>query len=304
MKTIVYDLESTGAEGFSLFSNIHQILQICCFCIETGEVFESYVKPDGILSIPPQSTLIHNIKDFGSESFETVFDEMLNFFGKDDEMLFIAHNNDFFDELMLRRHLKQMPSNISFFDSLPWLRKNLPEEKSYRLGDLYESLYKKPLENAHNAIADVMALTSIYKDYILPKLKTTESPNAKVQSIIDDVLTSIRYIGPYRANLICNFKFDTVTKLRDHFKEKGKELDKFLYNKINVRDLTQRRVIIAMVLKLPVYNDDIMQNYMVTLQTDIDYYILHRYYPGLVKTEKDNRRYNRGLFLLKNIKNK
>ena len=306
MLTIIYDLETTGFSGLPLFSKAHQILQICAHCIENGKTFESYVRPLGLKEIPPQSTLIHKIETPGDKDIIQVFNELIDFFGKENKFLFVAHNNNYFDELILRRHVK-ICDNISFFDSLPYLREKLPNKESYALGNLYENLYGKKLENAHNAISDVLALAEIFKDFI--KIDEEENRSAKrrkIESIKSSCLTSIRYVGEYRAKLIFqNVGIDNKDDFRNFCrKKKGKNLDNFLKFDIKIRDVTQRRFIIAEMLELPVYDDEIMKKYMITIHNEIEYYTLFRFYPELMQNEKKNiKKYNRGLFLLKNLKN-
>ena len=306
MLTIIYDLETTGFQGLPMFCDAHQILQICAYCIEYDKTYESFVKPIGIKEIPPQSTAIHNITEPGSKDIKTVFQELLNFFGNPDEMRFVAHNNNYFDELILRRALNnEIPENIVFFDTLPYLRKNMPGKKSYRLGDLYENLYNKPLENAHDARADVYALAKIFNDYIKIEDKEASPKRRRIEEITKDVLTSIRFIGDYRARLIIeNTSLDTVTKFKSHWANKdAKELDHFLFHIVRIKDVTQRRFVVAETLGLTVWDDNIMSQNMHSIHDDIEYYVLFRYYPNLVNDKTKNlKRYNRGLFLLKNIK--
>ena len=301
-KTIIYDLETTGAVGFLMWSGCHQILQIAAYCIETQECFESLILPKGIKEIPPQSSDIHHIYEPGQNSMEDVWDDLLELFGKENEFVFVAHNNNGFDEPMLRRHVV-IPDNITFFDSLPWLRTNLPDKESYCLGDLYKNLFNEELDGAHNALVDVKALARIYETNILPNLRNSKSEDPKIKRIRENVLTSVKYLGPYRSMLICRAGFDSVSNLYEHFIDKGNQFDKFLYSVVKVKDLSHRRSIIAEVLNLKVYDDNEMSNFMVKLDNDIDYYIKHRYFTGLVENEKkDNKRYNKGLFQLKNYK--
>ena len=94
-------------------------------------------------------------------------------FHKYDIVEMIAHNNTNFDQLILMKEYKHvderfLPSNVVFWDTLPFLRDMYPTEKSFSLPILYESFYKDKFVNAHRADADVKALIRIYVDKIGP----------------------------------------------------------------------------------------------------------------------------------------
>lgn len=294
-----------------MFSKNHKILQICAKIVD-GPIFTSFVNPGFKGGIPPNSSLIHNIHDQDikdAPTIEQVVAKMFKEFHVEDfdyvEM--IAHNNTYFDQLILLKELNGVvPQQIKFWDSLPWLRKNYPNMKSFRLGDVHEVMFGKPIENAHRADADVLALENIYKEWIAPKrdlLKELDDLENE-ETIVDECLTCIRYVGPWRANLMCEKgHFDSVSGLRNFaygiLKTGDKRgFDRWLRDKIKMKDITQRAFIVSHVLDIPPWASDIQEYLLMSTVepecwNDIDYYVKYRY--KLQKEAPNQCAFGRGL---------
>lgn len=313
--TIIYDLETTGFCPMPTFSNYHKVVQICAMCVDTGKIFNEFVNPKFKGGIPHPSTPIHNIttKDVENAStIDIVLKQMYKFFEFDKYKVIemIAHNNTYFDELVIMKEYKTVKtdinlfSNVVFWDTLLWLRSNIPGLKSYSLTDLYKHFYKKKLDNAHRADADVKALLAIYRDFILPNRVyelTTEEMISK--AITDECIVSIRFMGPYRASLCYTTeKIETVSQLVKFALDMVsngnlKAFDKWLRDKLGIWNITQRFFIVSRVLDIPPWFDELRQ--FINLQADedcidcVDYYIKYRYALNTVAPNKCL--YNRGL---------
>lgn len=318
--TIIYDLETTGFKGMPMFSCYHKVIQICALCIETNLFFAEFIDPQFRGGIPTPSTKIHNITNEDIKRaypLDIVLKRMYNFFcfEKYKQVEMIAHNNQYFDELMLMKeynalkNISFMPKNIVFWDTLPWLRDHYTFE-SYNLGNLYKTFFKKDFENAHRADADVLALKEIYVNFILPERFKENDSLSEIQlieqMIKNDTLTSIRFMGDWRAYLCYKHgKVHTVNGLRKFANElisNGdlKAFDKWLRDKINIQNITQRFFIVGYILDIPLWFDD-LRNFIDIVAdedciNDIDYYVKYRY----VLNEKapNVALYNRGLMKL------
>lgn len=298
--TIVYDLETSGFRGMPMFSHYHKILQICAKCVNTGKTFVSFVNPHFRGNIPPYSTKIHNIRKsdvVNAKPIDQVLRDLYDFFEFDKyvDVELIAHNNDFFDKLIIMKEYKnlgvdEVPTNVVFWDSLPWLRANYPSLTSYNLGNLYQHFYKENISNAHRADADVDALVRIYKDKIEPKrLIGSETEEEMLFKMVYDMcLTSVRYLGPSRANK-CFYleKIETTKDLKEFaesfiLKGNSKGFDMWLMMKMNIKDITHRMFIVSYVYDIPIWFDEIFTFINVRYGDEdclssIDYYIKKRY---------------------------
>ena len=326
IRTIIYDLETSGFRGMPMFSAYHKILQICAKCLDTGQVFSAFVNPQFRGNLPPHSTNIHNIAKadvVNAQPIDIVLRDMYNFFKFDDyvSVEMIAHNNDYFDKLIIMKEYKtlktpeQVPNNVVFWDSLPWLRANYKGLESYRLEDLYQYFYKVPIANAHRADADVDALARIYIDKIAPKriVGTTTEEEMMFKVVYDMCLVSVRFIGPYRANkCFYSKKLETTKDLKEFaetfiLKGQSKGFDKWLIDDLHINDITHRMFIVSYVYDIPVWYDEIF-DFINLRQTDedclnsVDYYVKKRYvmntkeykpaiyYKGLLDLFNDQKR--------------
>ena len=172
-RKLIYDLETSAFYPISMSSDTNRVIQISAVCVETGDEFAAFVNPG--IKIPPESSAIHRITNSDvkdAEPFQSVVERMFQFFGGLDKFQFemIAHNNNYFDEVMFRREYQgSLPSNITFWDTLPFLRKQFPGLRSYSLGRLHEHFYSEELTDAHRADTDARALRRIYRDFVKEK---------------------------------------------------------------------------------------------------------------------------------------
>jgi hypothetical protein len=213
-----------------------------------------------------------------------------------DTVELIAHNNKYFDELMIMKEYKTVPGefvpdNVVFWDTLPFLRENKPGLESYRLEDLYRYFFKKNIDNAHRADADVAALADIYTNHIEPyrfKSNTLEDEEVRKRAVQAECLTSIRFIGEYRASLMFRYeKIETVSDLKffaSCFPLKGEVtgFDRWLKDMIGMRDITSRMFVISHIYEIPIWSDEIfgfidMQHMIGDCISEVDYYIKYRY---------------------------
>lgn len=311
MITLIYDLETSGFSPMPMFSKYHKILQICAMRLDTEKVFTSFVDP-GMKAIPAWSSAIHKItiEDVrGKGTIQQVIKSMFKELEIDPEeqgVEMIAHNNNLFDELVLRKEMAdELPRTVKFWDTLPFMRRAYPKLVSYNLTSLYQHFYNTAFKNAHRADADVFALAKIYKEHVRDKRELCAiDPH---EHILRDCLVDIHMIGEYRAQLIAvNLGLGTVREVREFFKTKNDKryLDTFLVQVVKMRNVTQRMFVIAHILEMKP-SDPQLRQYVSDEQDEdddtldpVDYYVKYRYFVG----EKPTRihRYHRGLFMIKN----
>lgn len=292
--TIIYDLETSGFAQFPMISENHRILQICAMDSDTGRIFNKFINPH--FPIPEKSSNIHHITDDdvkGAADIDAVIEQLLEFFdaSKFKHVELIAHNNNCFDKLVLMKEFKRLgyvlPSNVTFWDTLPFMRENYPGLKSFSLGNLYKHFYDKEIENCHRADADVLALSKIYEEKIKPFRSEPNSYDKVKERIYADCLTKVRFLGPWRAGLL--YKKDgieTTSQLREFASklegQKPKSFDRYLIDEIGVKNITHRMFIISAVMKLDMWSDELKHllnfthNCNETLDC-VDYYVKYRY---------------------------
>lgn len=298
--TVVYDLETSGFRGMPMFSYYHKILQICAKSLETNKTFMEFANPHFRGIIPPQSTHVHKIFKadvVNAKPIDQVLRQMYEFFEfeKYTVVELIAHNNEYFDKLIIMKEYKnlgvdEVPANVVFWDTLPWLRANYQGLKSYRLEDLYQYFYKEKISNAHRADADVDALVRIYNEKIAPKrvIGVVTEEEMMFKLVYDTCLTSIRYVGPARANK-CFYeqKIQTSQELKDFaesfiIKGNAKGFDLWLIEKLRIKDITHRMFIVSFVYDIPIWFDEIFNFLNVRHGAEdcissIDYYVKKKY---------------------------
>ena len=308
---LIFDLETTGFKGLPIFANMSRIIQISArtvFFDDEYPQFTSYVNPH-MEHIPPFSTEINHIHINDVENapdFGNVFRNlMIHFnFPSWDRIIMIAHNGSSFDEPVLRKHLNNvLPSNVTFFDSLPFLRRKFKDTyQTFTLSDIYEKLYGETLEGAHQADHDVAALRRIYLDHIHNVQLDYENEEK------NDRLSSIRFIGPKRESMIKNHLGQdmTASKLKTYFQtQQPGSLDAFLREICKIDNIGDRQSI-----ALQLFGFDRMFNYDIPPELpnlegcldEVDYYIKYKY--GTTKIAPPNKyMYERGmrkLFLIRN----
>jgi DNA polymerase III alpha subunit (gram-positive type) len=312
--TIVYDLETSGFKCMPMFSEYHRVLQICARCIETNQTFSSFVNPGFKGGVPSYSAHIHHITQSDVKKappMEEVLRMMFKFFNFPfyDSVEMIAHNNTFFDELMIMKEYKTVPGefvpdNVIFWDTLPWLRANRTIH-SYRLEDVYKYFYGEGFADAHRADADVTALTRIYMDHIAPNRRDEPTREELEMKVIEkECLTSIRFIGEWRSVLMYTHAYiETVSQLKkfaNSFVLKGENVgfDCWLKEKIGMKDVTSRMFVLSNVYDIPIWSDAIfgfldLRHCDEDCLSEVDYYIKYRY---VLNERAPNRHlYERGL---------
>ena len=109
-------------------------------------------------------------------------------------ILWVAHNGFKADKPMLeidtKRHGIIMPYNWFFLDSLIYCRKSIPKIPSYTLGDIYYTLFHKPINNVHSALPDAIAL----RDILL--FVNGTSISGPIYPSYATSLQSIKWLGP------------------------------------------------------------------------------------------------------------
>lgn len=310
---VVYDLETSGFSPIPTMSPYHRIVQIAAQSLE-GECFSSFVHIGGEVS--SMSTAIHHIstediKD--APSLGEVMELLFKTFQCNDLTL-VAHNNNYFDKLVLLKEMKRhnitFPCNVTFFDTLPVFRRFFPGLKcGYSLSALYKHFYGESF-NAHRADADVVALNRMFKEFILPRIDEWYSyTNSTHHKILKECLTSLYFVGEYRAFLLTDkLNVSNVSQLKEYWKVnvvlEPHSLDMFLFNEINVKQVAQRMMIIAQILDVDPWEDDIMKKFLyrhASLEdclNEVDYYVKYRYF--LQSTPPNKHIYNRGLYAIKN----
>ena len=163
-------------------------------------------------------------------------------------VLLISHNCFSSDkpllELEFKRYGIQAPNNIYFMDSLHMLWDHMPKMTSYKLQDVYQSTYKKPMYNAHHAMTDVMALNKIFDTlwYMGKPIEGAVYPFYK---------TSLRNIAGVGKNTEWIMIFHGVFSLeqllfeaRTHMTQRNsmRNLNMFLLQRFNINEQTSFRV--------------------------------------------------------------
>lgn len=170
--TFIFDLEYIGHHTNNL--NECHIWEIGVIHWISGREFSITIVPDISPLPPPFSdefiTLTPQIlKERNAVDFKTAWNKLIHWLHgivlPNTNILWVAHNCFKADKPMLeidtKRHGITMPYNWYFFDSLIYCRKNIPKQQSYTLGDIYEILFSKKIENAHAALPDAVALRDI-----------------------------------------------------------------------------------------------------------------------------------------------
>lgn len=272
MLTIIYDLETTGFRGLSLFSRFHRIIQISIHVVELNQSYTSYVHPQ--MKIPLWSSEIHKITDTDVENAQTIDKVMETIIEKFDlhsqeKVEWISHNNTFFDRIILTKEYPDiLHPTFTWWDTLPFFRHHYPGLESYRLGDLYEHFYKRPMPgNAHSADCDVAALTSLYIDH------ASEDRGTFHYIYNPKTLTQIRFIGNYRAELLrklLKMEGDTVQEFREKMYTIQNK-DDWLREQIFMEDITQRLFV------LNVVNENPLWKLKVPLSDPVEYFMAVRF---------------------------
>jgi DNA polymerase III epsilon subunit-like protein len=319
--TIIYDLETTGFKCMPMFSRYHKVIQICAHCIETDTLFDAFVDPGFDGDIPYHSTRVNNIKRsdvVGADKIDVVLRNMYNFFdfNKYATVELIAHNNDKFDHPVIMKEYKslcvdEVPTNVVFWDTLPWFRSYYPKLEKYDLESLHIHFFMEKIDNAHRADADVAALSRLYVEAVAPHrtIGHMSEEDLLFDMVYRECLTSINSIGPGRAFYLYNEeKMETVSDLMTFAKSfllRGDKtgFDRFLKEKIRIGNVTARMNVISRVYELPIWFDEIFD--FMTIDRagedcidETDYFVKYRYV--LNKRAPNQQVYQRGLIRMYN----
>lgn len=174
MRYLVYDIESTGLD-----TTKSEILELCIIDYKSEKVLlHEYVYPDYETIT---NSNIHGIDEEKIKSNNGITqDELINkvlelFENKNEKYLMIAHNNNGYDQLLLeysfKRKNKKLSENVYFSDSVIVLRKMFPGARSYRLGEIYNTMFGENSVNFHSGIDDTKALVKIIKKVYCKEFK-------------------------------------------------------------------------------------------------------------------------------------
>lgn len=295
---LVYDLETTGFSPLPTNSKYNRIVQISAKALGSppDDIFNAYVDP-GFHEIPPKSFNVHKIsmdviREDGNRSLEDAMNGLFDYFKTKTykTVILVAHNNDNFDEIVLRKEYPNLPPNIIFRDSLPLLRDLYKGLESYNLGNLYEHFYGERMGNEHRADDDVLGLEKIIHEKIMPLIDHDLVKNGIVPPKNTNALTSVRYIGNYRAQLICRKGYESRPALLAFANELNTKhktnFDRWLKEEIRVSSVAHRMVILSHLLDIPLQDTKTLLTYVYGTRPEedcldeVDYYNKYRYVLG------------------------
>ena len=229
----VGDTETNGFIGIPPYKQ--EILQICFYCISSNEWF-TYICDPGLKYISPESINCHRItlktiQDNGKPS-KLIFTDFLEWVNKNTlpntTPLMMAHNARFDHDVLMKSldlilKVREKKLSWKWYCTLEAVKRLYPEiqeeffpnEKPHSLGTLMEYFFPNYniTGSTHNAQTDVMCLTKIIQEKLIPKEVNLDSQllSHTRQTLISDV----RGFGFYRASLICKlyndfFKDETI----------------------------------------------------------------------------------------------
>ena len=169
---IVFDLETTGLD---MACDIVQIAT--CSLTDPTSTFSRHVLPTKPISpdatritklamgrISGADVLLHDGKPVTASPWATVQDEFVAWLtGHHATCVLLAHNCFSFDARVLLHHASPGLRDIvmGFVDSLPALRKGLPDRASYSVSSLQVDYASNIEFSAHDAVSDVTALATV-----------------------------------------------------------------------------------------------------------------------------------------------
>ena len=283
---IYYDLESNGCkDGAAVFHPEHRIVQFCALT-EDGRWFKHVVHPE--MYIPAASTAIHGISNEQVEKegtpFAVIWKHFLAFIDSNHDrkrrkcfslnthstVYLCAHNNFGFDMILLQCECErigvEIPDWIVFVATLPFFKKRFPElskqdpcTRPYSLGSLYQHFTKKPLDGAHNAEVDVLAL----KELVDGTGFSFSTEHTQQQWPRDtDFLTDMKWVGIKRAITIFHHLQHQEWKEGDENKTIGafrawarrnqeKYVESFIRRELGVQNDHEVLLILCQIYKIP-----------------------------------------------------
>lgn len=161
MKIVMYDLETTGLD-----INRDKIIE--GYFLDIVDKTYLHLLCDPGVAIPCEVSKINgwtNMDLKGKGFFQDKISSLLEFCS--DKCIFIAHNNDYFDKLMLLSNLYQhgvrRPKTWKFIDTCKLARIAYPDLENYKQETLQRK-FKIQINNNHKANKDVLDLIKIYEN--------------------------------------------------------------------------------------------------------------------------------------------
>ena len=162
---IYYDLETTGLNQFH-----DRITEFCFIKEKTGyNTYSQLINPEkNISTYITKITGISNDMVVNQPTFKIISQNIIQFITErnGETSYLIAHNNDGFDRLLLKEHLKKInirieDLNIKFIDTLLFAKKLFPNFFKFSLTTLCDKLGIQK-EEAHRATGDTLMLQRLY----------------------------------------------------------------------------------------------------------------------------------------------
>ena len=278
MKLVVYDLETT-----SLDTKEARILEFAAIEINTNKKLHLYINPQVYIS--QENSDIHGITnevlikkkaDYSKPSLNFIKNWIDNLTkDKDENIVFIAHNNINYDRLVLdqefKRHKVELPEKWRYFDTLQYARFSMPNlgRGKYSLSKLYEHLFSVQMKNAHSALYDADALSKIvihlFKNLSLEQVTNILAINSRkaqrYENIEDIPIHHLRWVGPYLNDIFREQDIYNVSILYDQYKQLGKEdfLDYLQLIGIKYSD-SRKNILESLIDVCKNYNTDVKEN--------------------------------------------
>lgn len=189
---ILLDTETTG-----LSPKKDRIVQIGAHCLRTKDqtgssfYFKEYVNPHHPVS--PGSLKVHRISQSTLEradTFAKVYERFIRWiasFGTNKNIILLAHNGHKFDFPLLETELVRhgvdpgLLRTAVLCDSVFVFKKWFPGQDSYSLGKLHMKIAGREIPNAHDALADVLAIRTLVKCAI-KKLQMSSQMSSQTNS--------------------------------------------------------------------------------------------------------------------------
>ena len=155
-KPIFYDLETTGLRSTD------RIIEIAAYDPIENRFFQQIINPEKLITLKIiKITGIYNSDCQKAPTFDKIIDKFNKFC--EGNVCLIAHNNKFDQKFLTREYTKasrEIPNNLQFFDTLPWIRYKYPNYPEYKLSFLSEEL-KVNTKNTHRALDDAKCLYQV-----------------------------------------------------------------------------------------------------------------------------------------------
>lgn len=211
MKIIVYDLETTG-----LNITNDKIIEAYFYDIVNSTCIHIICDPK--IQISPEVSAIHgwtNLDLKGKKTFEQEIPKILEFCTE--ECVFIAHNNDNFDKLMLLTHLVnygyKRPKTWKFVDTCKLANIAFPDMENYKQ-DTLQKKFNIKVSNNHKANKDVLDLVKIYEQICAELNLNTIKDITQIWKLSKQWKPVKMMFGKYKGTLIKDMPEDYKTWLK------------------------------------------------------------------------------------------